>query len=93
MLNDTVQIGHLVSSIQGRDAGRFYLVVEIESEARVKVADGEGRKVESPKRKNIRHLRFYNVVAGEVTDKSQSGKRVTNAVVRKELKSLVEAVT
>lgn len=90
MSETTVQIGHLVCSIQGRDSGRFYLVVEIEDGSRVRVADGEGRKVDNPKRKNVKHLKFYDVIAGEVTDKAQNGKRVTNADVRKELKSLVE---
>jgi len=90
MLENTVQIGRLVCSVQGRDSGRFYLVVEIESESRIRVADGEGRKVERPKRKNVKHLKFYDVIAGEVIDKAQNGKRVTNADVRKELKSLVE---
>lgn len=87
---DTIQIGHLVCSIQGRDSGRFYLVVGIENESRVRVADGEGRTVENPKRKNVKHLKFYDVVAGEVVNKVQSGKKITNAVVRKELKSLIE---
>ncbi|MCL6634672.1 MAG: KOW domain-containing RNA-binding protein [Peptococcaceae bacterium] len=90
MLKDGVQIGHLVCSTQGRDSGRFYLVVGIENESRVRVADGEGRKVEKPKVKNVKHLKFFDVVAGELMNKVQSGKRITNAVVRKELKSLVE---
>lgn len=86
-----VQIGHLVSSVQGRDSGKFYLVVEIE-EARIKVADGECRKVENPKRKNLKHLKVYDVVAGILNDKAQSGKKITNADVRKELESLVESL-
>lgn len=87
---NAAQIGRLVCSVKGRDSGRFYLVVEIEDESRVRVADGEGRKVENPKRKNVKHLKFYDFIAGEVIDKAQNGKRVTNADVRKELKSLVE---
>ncbi len=91
MSDNTVRIGHLVSSIQGRDSGRYYLVVEIESESRVRVADGAGRKVESPKRKNVKHLKFYDLVAGEVMEKMLRGRRINNADVRKELKSLVES--
>jgi len=90
MSNDSIQIGRLVCSVQGRDSGRFYLVVGIESGSRVRLADGEGRKVEKPKLKNIRHLKIYDVMAGEVLNKSQSAKKITNAVVRKELKSLVD---
>lgn len=88
--SETVQIGRLVSSIRGRDSGRHYLVVGIESDSLVRVADGEGRKVDNPKRKNVKHLKFYEIVAGILSEKAQSGRRVTNEDVRKELKSLVE---
>ncbi|OPZ73652.1 MAG: hypothetical protein BWY80_00885 [Firmicutes bacterium ADurb.Bin456] len=85
-----VQIGLLVRSTQGRDSGRYYLVVGVESDTKVRVADGELRKVETPKRKNIRHLKSCGLIAGEVRDKALDAKRVTNNDVRKELKSLVE---
>jgi len=89
---NAAQIGHLVSSIKGRDRGKFYLVVGIESQSMVRVADGEARKVENPKRKNIKHLNFFEVIAGEVSDKALSGKRITNADIRKELKSLAAII-
>lgn len=89
MSKNEVQIGQLVSSLQGRDSGMFYLVVQVDSESSVLVADGEGRKVEKPKRKNNKHLKFYDVVAKNIFTKAQNGKRVTNEDVRKELKSLV----
>lgn len=89
MSDKTVQVGRLVCSTRGRDSGRFYLVVGIENETKVRVADGEGRKVENPKKKNIKHLKFYDIVAQEVVDKVRKGKRITNEDVRKELKNLV----
>jgi large subunit ribosomal protein L14e len=89
MAENAVRIGQLVSSIQGRDSGMFYLVVQIENESRVRVADGEGRKVEKPKSKNIKHLIFYDIAARNIFEKAQIGKRVTSEDVRKELKSLV----
>lgn len=90
MENVVLQVGRLVSSTKGRDKGRFYLVVDIEGETRVRVADGEGRKVDNPKRKNVRHLKFYDVIAEELANKARSEKRITSADVRKELKSLIE---
>ncbi len=89
MSENTVRIGQLVSSIQGRDSGRFYLITGIENETMVNVADGEGRKVENPKRKNCKHLILYDAVAGYMLEKVQFGKKITNTDVRKELKSLV----
>lgn len=89
MSENAVRIGQLVSSIQGRDSGMFYLVVQVENESRVRVADGEGRKVEKPKIKNVKHLKFYDIVAERIFERAQIGKRVTSEDVRKELKSLV----
>lgn len=89
MSENTVRIGQLVSSIQGRDSGRFYLITGIENETMVNVADGEGRKIENPKRKNCKHLILYDAVAGYMLEKVQFGKKITNTDVRKELKSLV----
>jgi len=83
------QVGHLVSSTRGRDYGRFYLVLGIEDGRRVRVADGEVRKVEKAKRKNVKHLKFYGVTANEVAEKALSGKKIANTDVRNELKSLV----
>lgn len=83
-------IGRLVCSTQGRDSGKFYLVVGIESGTMVYVADGEERKVEKPKKKNLRHLKFYNSLAVEVADKAGSGKNLSNADVRKAIKTLLD---
>ncbi len=89
MSENTVRIGQLVFSIQGRDSGRFYLITGIENETMVNVADGEGRKLENPKRKNCKHLILFDAVAGYMLEKVQFGKKITNTDVRKELTSLV----
>lgn len=92
MSENLVQIGRLVCSMQGRDSGRYYLVVGSVNETRVQLADGEVRKADNPKTKNVKHLKFYDMIAGEVYDKVINGKRITNADVRKELKSLIEQI-
>ena len=92
MSDEPVQPGRLVRSVKGRDSGRFYLVIGSESCMFIHAADGEGRKVDNPKRKNVRHLQFYDVLAGDVLEKVRAGKRVTNTDVRKAIKLLVEAL-
>lgn len=89
MPEKSVQVGRLVCSVQGRDSGRFYLIVGMENQAGVWVADGEGRKVEKPKKKNVKHLKFYDIMAPAVVEKSSRGRRITNEDVRNELKSIV----
>jgi ribosomal protein L14E/L6E/L27E len=90
MSEKSLQVGRLVCSVKGRDSGRFYLIVEIENQAGVWVADGEGRKIEKPKKKNVKHLKFYDIMAPAVVEKVQRGRRITNEDVRNELKSIIK---
>jgi ribosomal protein L14E/L6E/L27E len=88
-----VQTGRLVKSVMGRDRGRFYLVLNQADLSRVQVADGEVRKVENPKKKKLKHLKIYDLVASDLFTKAKSGKRITNVDIRQELKNLLESST
>ncbi len=50
-------IGLIVYAAAGRDKGRYFAVVGEEG-TRVLIADGKSRKLQSPKKKNIIHLRL-----------------------------------
>ncbi|MBQ8123817.1 MAG: KOW domain-containing RNA-binding protein [Ruminococcus sp.] len=64
------QLGSVVKAQAGRDSGGFFAVVRLEEEYCF-IADGKSRKLERPKRKNIKHLSFTNSVIdlSEITDK------------------------
>ena len=53
---DGYQVGTLVISRQGRDRGRYYVVLRQIDDRFVLVSDGERHPVGRPKRKNVRHL-------------------------------------
>ena len=57
----TFEPGRVVESIQGRDKGHFFLVLE-ETEGIVKIADGFHHKLENPKKKKTKHLRAKPVL-------------------------------
>ena len=57
----TFEPGRVVESIQGRDKGLFFLVLEA-SEGIVMIADGRYRKLENPKKKKTKHLRAKPVL-------------------------------
>lgn len=48
--------GMICASAQGRDKGQVYAVVGMAGDSFVLVADGIRRKLDSPKRKNLKHL-------------------------------------
>ncbi|MDA8212671.1 MAG: KOW domain-containing RNA-binding protein [Clostridia bacterium] len=81
-------VGQLVSSKAGRDADRYFLIYEVLDQSFVRVVDGDLRRVETPKRKRTKHLKPYQLVAGELAERVKSGQRVTNADVRKAIEGL-----
>lgn len=62
--------GRVVISSAGHDSGRFMVVTGADG-GFVYVADGKERKLESPKRKNIKHVRFTEseIELSELTDR------------------------
>ena len=57
----TFEPGRVVESIQGRDKGNFFLVLEA-AEGIVMIADGRRHKLENPKKKKTKHLRAKPVL-------------------------------
>ena len=53
----TMEPGRVVLSTQGRDEGRYFIVLEVIDENFVLMADGQTRKIDHPKKKKIKHLR------------------------------------
>ncbi len=86
------QITDLVVSVSGRDKNRIFMVVDILDSEYVLIADGALRKLEKPKKKKIKHLTKATYTLQErVLIKISEGKKITNAELRKAIRSLTEA--
>lgn len=83
-----VDIGQVVRSKAGRDKGRYFIVIGIEGNDYVFIADGVLRKVENPKKKKLKHLEIKNELIGEIKEKISNSKRLSNSDVRKALEAL-----
>lgn len=79
-------IGGICKSIQGRDKDRHYIIKEVLSEGFVNVVDGNYRKISSPKRKNIKHLKLMPYTAELIATKLSSGKQVFDTEIYSALK-------
>lgn len=77
---------HLVEATAGREKGKLFYVVETEGEY-VFLADGKSRRVEAPKRKKSKHVRFIAADDGRVAEKIRENERVTNSELRKAIAS------
>lgn len=82
-----IQKGQLVQSLAGRDKGYYYLVVGREGDF-LFLADGRGRGIENPKRKNLRHLQKRNQVAADLIAKAE-GRQLRNEEIRAGITALL----
>ncbi|MCD7730352.1 MAG: KOW domain-containing RNA-binding protein [Oscillospiraceae bacterium] len=55
------KLGTIAKSIAGHDKGRFLVITAVEGDFAF-LADGKERKLESPKKKRLKHLRLTNTV-------------------------------
>lgn len=51
-----LDIGRVVKSRQGRDAGRYFVILQVVDEQFVMLSDGLTRKLDHLKKKKVKHL-------------------------------------
>ena len=68
----TFEPGRVVESIQGRDKGHCFLVMEA-ADGIVRIADGLHHKLENPKKKKTKHLRAKPVLLDLKTLRPEGG--------------------
>lgn len=76
--------GLVVKSRAGRDNGQLYLVIKTDGDF-VYVANGDTRKIESPKKKKLKHIQKTSFYAEDIKIKLLENKLVENHEVRKAL--------
>ena len=79
-----MEVGRVVFSKAGRDAGHYFVVVAVLDKDHVAIANGCQRKVDNPKKKKIKHL----VAKPEVREKIVAKKRILDAEVRNKLDAI-----
>lgn len=85
------KIGQFVKALRGRDAGKHAIIVRVVDDRFVMIADGDKRKFDQPKKKNLIHLQLYNAVSREVADSIRESGRVTNGKLRYALNKFLES--
>lgn len=85
---DSIALGQIVHSRAGRDKDRYFIVVGIVDNDYVLLSDGDLRKINSPKKKKVKHLVFHNMLAEDVKAMLEENKRITDADLRKSLQSM-----
>ncbi len=76
------KIGQIVFVLRGREAGHYCVVIEHLNDRYVRIADGEKRKYDRAKKKNITHLEVVDYVSPEVRESIKETGRVSNGKLR-----------
>ena len=82
-----MEVSDIVLSLRGHDAGTILVVLGVEKQEKeyVLLADGKRRRVEAPKRKKTKHVRFLTSSESRAAGKIRAGEKVTNNEVRRAL--------
>ncbi|MEC5425563.1 KOW domain-containing RNA-binding protein [Virgibacillus sp. C22-A2] len=75
-------IGQIVRIMQGREAGQYAIVIKVMDDRYVLLADGEKRKYDRPKKKNLHHIETMDYISPEVQSSLLETGRVTNGKLR-----------
>lgn len=78
-----MQPGQVVYSISGRDAGHYFIVVDIDGKF-VYIYDGKLRTLDKVKRKNILHVNAVDEINNELRNRIREGV-ATNKEIRRYL--------
>ena len=84
---EEISISDIIVSTAGRDRGKLFYVIGTEG-VYVLVANGKDRKLEHPKRKKLKHVRFVTRTDSRVAAKLRSGEKVLNSELRRDLAEL-----
>ncbi len=83
----TPEIGAICQSRQGRDKDRYYIISEVLSEESVLVTDGNFKRLASPKKKNVKHLKLLPEKAESIALKLIGGEKVFDTEIYSALKN------
>ena len=75
-----MEIGRAVQSLQGRDAGRCFVILQVVDDQFVLMADGLTRKLDHPKKKKVKHLHPKPVRMEGVEDGLKSHQLLDSAL-------------
>jgi len=84
------QLGQIVKILRGRDLNKYAVIIAFVDQRFLWIADGEKRKFDQPKKKNLLHLQLQNVISQEVVNSLKDTGRVTNGKLRFALNKFAE---
>lgn len=86
----SLKTGDVVFVRRGKNNGKQFVVVGIESETRVFIADGSSYFVEKPKKKNVKHLQRTLMNLEDVAGRVAGGKPLDNGWLIQKVSAILD---
>lgn len=90
MLSKNLKIGQLVEASCGRDEGRKFFIIDLIEPDYCLICDGKNRKLQSPKKKKLKHLNISNYADDDVR-RLLCKNELTDSFLRSRLNELMNA--
>lgn len=84
---EKLAVGSVVISKMGRDSGKIFMVTHIIDDNYVKIADGAYHKIDKPKLKKIKHLKYKGEMIETLANKISLNKQIFDGELYKALRS------
>ena len=88
-----LETGDVVFVRRGKNKGKFFVVVGIESETRVFISDGSKYPVGKPKKKNVKHLQRTLMNLEDVAGRVAGGKPLDNGWLIQKVSAILDTAT
>lgn len=89
-MENSPRIGRIVRILRGKDQDGYAVIIGLVDDRFVLIADGDKRRFDEPKKKNLLHLQLLPAVSPEVAGSMEETGRVTNAKLRYALQKYIE---
>ena len=86
----SLKTGDVVFVRRGKNNGKQFVVVGIESETRVFIADGRTYSVKKPKKKNVKHLQRTLINLEDVAGRVAGGKPLDNGWLIQKVSTILD---
>ena len=90
LIEGSLKTGDVVFVRRGKNNGKQFVVVGIESETRVFIADGIKYSVGKPKKKNVKHLQRTLMNLEDVAGRVAGGKPLDNGWLAQKVSAILD---
>ena len=90
LIEGSLKTGDVVFVRRGKNNGKQFVVVGIESETRVFIADGSKYSVGKPKKKNVKHLQRTLMNLEDVAGRVAGGKPLDNGWLVQKVSAILD---